>query len=98
MSLLDSIVQNMQAERPVPVKPARIVQKFSLPAPPDPVTRRRSTCRWIVRVNGEVRETGWRAAGWRQRVRDLRALLLASGVAPTVVINRYSGRYKTFPK
>ena len=98
MSLLDSIVQNMQAERPLPVKPPRIVQKFSLPTLAPIVTKRRSTCRWIVRVNGQVKEMGWRERGWRQRVRDLRALLLASGASPTIAVNRYTGRYRAVSK
>ena len=98
MNLLDQIVQTMQSERLIPVKPSPIVQKFSLPIPPVAVTRRRSTCRWIVRIDGKPMEQGWREKGWRERVRTVLAFWNSQGANPTLAIGRYSSQYRTMPK
>ena len=98
MNLLDSIVQNMQAERSEPVKPVHTAPKVSMPQPPITVLKRRSTCRWIVRIDGQPINQGWRANGWRDQVRTVLTFHRSIGANATLHIDRYSSRYRTTVK
>jgi hypothetical protein len=98
MGLLDSIIAEAAAHHAPVVKPAPKPAAISFPAPAPMTMRTFSTLRWVIRVDGQPIEQGFRDRGWRERVRSLRSLHTACGSSVHVHIDRYRSRYRAAAK